>query len=255
MVAKNLIEMKNRSKEELIAMSIKYGILSPYTAFVAVEKRNGTHMKEALEKDEVPIVLSKGWDILSLNSRINSQFKISEHFESSSLESSLQRVCAPIQFNASVKQSSSGCCGGRGGGGDGSTTTYSAYKNVSNSNPVQLSSTDFSSQVMNSTSLTNAQEEWKQIVLLQQFDGHFELTEAFAKHFKTSLQELTSKKPKTNLTSDQWATILALMWFRKKCPDKQEELELITQKAISWLQNQSTPIDFAHYETFVESLF
>uniref|UniRef100_A0A3B3BM22 VWFA domain-containing protein n=1 Tax=Oryzias melastigma TaxID=30732 RepID=A0A3B3BM22_ORYME len=79
-----------------------------------------------------------------------------------------------------------------------------------------------------------------QLVSLQKASGCWMLDAALASVLGKTSKELEESKPE-NVSSEVWATILALTWLHGFKMDAKDEWELLAVKAASWVQAQNAP--------------
>jgi len=78
------------------------------------------------------------------------------------------------------------------------------------------------------------------LVLLQEFDGSWELNEAFAAALGSALDALA---PENKVSRKAWATSLALAFLEVALSSRAEEWTLLAQKAREWLKSCVGPMD------------
>lgn len=78
-----------------------------------------------------------------------------------------------------------------------------------------------------------------QLIYLQNADGSWDMNEDLAKILSTSLEDMTAAHPTEVLEPSGWATMLAVMWLHANGKELKEEWELLERKAVVWLHNNA----------------
>merc|ERR1711937_978903 len=78
------------------------------------------------------------------------------------------------------------------------------------------------------------------LILLQEFNGSWELSESFAVALGSTLDNFS---PANGASRNSWATALALAFLQAALPAREEEWKLIANKAHEWLKQSIAPMD------------
>ncbi|XP_029964282.1 von Willebrand factor A domain-containing protein 5A-like isoform X4 [Salarias fasciatus] len=79
-----------------------------------------------------------------------------------------------------------------------------------------------------------------QLVSLQKASGFWMLDSALAAALGKTSEEVEKSKPEL-VSSEVWATILALIWLQEFQTDAKDEWQILAGKAVLWLQAQNAP--------------
>ncbi|XP_029964297.1 von Willebrand factor A domain-containing protein 5A-like [Salarias fasciatus] len=79
-----------------------------------------------------------------------------------------------------------------------------------------------------------------QLVSLQNASGFWMLDSALAAALGKTSEEVEKSKPEP-VSSEVWATILALIWLQGFQTDAKDEWQILAGKAVLWLQAQNAP--------------
>jgi len=94
-----------------------------------------------------------------------------------------------------------------------------------------------------SVPVKNSEDALQPLVLLQEFDGSWELNQAFAVAVGSTLDILI---PENKVSSKAWATALALAFLQIALHERAEEWKLLADKAHEWLKQCIAPEDPKH---------
>ncbi|CAH6862671.1 von Willebrand factor A domain-containing protein 5A [Phodopus roborovskii] len=78
-----------------------------------------------------------------------------------------------------------------------------------------------------------------QLILLQNANGSWDMNEDLAKVLGTSLEDMKSAHPTEVLEPSAWATMLAVIWLHANGKELKCEWELLERKAVVWLHNNA----------------
>ena len=199
---------ENRARQEIIALAVKYGLVSRETSFVAIERRE-TPVLGRLELRRVPIAVTTGWGGLEprrLAGRVIGQStSLGQPDDSAAFDPGM-----PLALSAPPVRS------------------------MARARPVEHTSTDqFSHGPAVPTRPMYA------LVALQCADGSWELTRELADVIGRNLTELEGAlRDATGNREDirrAWATSLAIVWLEACAPGARTEWRLLAAKARQWL--------------------
>ncbi|XP_029964292.1 von Willebrand factor A domain-containing protein 5A-like isoform X2 [Salarias fasciatus] len=192
-------------KEKVVALSIQSGVSSCFTAFIAVNKGDGEAIQGPLVRRNVP--------------RTGIQKKLC--YRSSS--------CIKISMACSnpIPQAVPMSCGVSATRGSGAKPTvfHRANDDAFWSQPeVKPPPCD----------------PLLQLVSLQNASGFWMLDSALAAALGKMNEEVKKSKPEP-VSSEVWASILALIWLQEFQTDAKDEWQILAGKAVLWLQAQNAP--------------
>uniref|UniRef100_A0A803KI64 MBT domain-containing protein 1 n=1 Tax=Xenopus tropicalis TaxID=8364 RepID=A0A803KI64_XENTR len=75
-----------------------------------------------------------------------------------------------------------------------------------------------------------------QLISLQNADGSWNLGSELASVFEISEEALKEKIPDPSVDASLWATVLAVMWLHAARPQQRDEWELLEDKALDWIK-------------------
>ncbi|XP_029372638.1 von Willebrand factor A domain-containing protein 5A-like isoform X1 [Echeneis naucrates] len=205
-------------KEKVVELSVKSGVSSSFTAFIAVNKSDGKPIEGPLIHRNVPtpIMLSGIFAKCASYSAAKSLPKIKNKGRFVPLCGSIQ----PMSFSACSFSSDSL---------DMTLDRPMLQRNTSN----------FKHFEANEPKLPY-RDPFLQLVSLQKASGCWLLDPALAAALGKTSEELDQSKP-ASVKEEVWATILALIWLHASKTDSKGEWELLSLKAVSWLRAQNAP--------------
>ncbi|XP_031762656.1 von Willebrand factor A domain-containing protein 5A-like [Xenopus tropicalis] len=80
-----------------------------------------------------------------------------------------------------------------------------------------------------------------QLISLQNADGSWNLNSELASVFEMSEEVLKEKIPDPSIDASLWATVLAVMWLHAARPQQRDEWELLEDKALDWIKAKAAP--------------
>uniref|UniRef100_L7N2L0 von Willebrand factor A domain containing 5A, gene 2 n=1 Tax=Xenopus tropicalis TaxID=8364 RepID=L7N2L0_XENTR len=80
-----------------------------------------------------------------------------------------------------------------------------------------------------------------QLISLQNADGSWNLNSELASVFEMSEEALKEKIPDPSIDASLWATVLAVMWLHAARPQQRDEWELLEDKALDWIKAKAAP--------------
>jgi len=236
------------ASREIIELSVRYGLISRETSFVAVERR-GTPVEGAVQLRRVPIALTTGWgnvtagDRYALARRSGIAFKLSlpstEHtmaFLEGVLDERELRTALMAERGAKIVSRLADWAGARSG-------------SPAKSRPEPRTGTSSAGTSGSSRRVEDpVATAMHALIVLQRADGSWDLTRKFASAIGQVLSNLET--PRTGPASDReekrraWATALALAWLQDHASGYIDEWRLLAEKAQTWLERvASVPLD------------
>ena len=209
----------NSARSEIIALSLRYKLMSRETSFVAIEQRE-TPVTGDVKLRKVPIALTAGWGGLQRRRLEESRVAMSAFSFGDSAPMPPAAEMGGVQRQSSPPARSSGM---------GSTEWFSrlggrgARERSTPSRPAGVAPVGMHA-----------------LILLQAADGAWELTPELAKIMGRTVEDLRAAAPtlterSPNEVSRAWATALALTWLEQFAAGTQDEWTLIAYKAKRWL--------------------
>ncbi len=206
--------------KEIIGLSLRYGLMSRETSYVAVERRESPVVGD-VQLRRIPVALTRGWG--NVASRLQ-----------------VARI-------AGCRRSSQ--CGHPPGSLDLSDTQAlmvsleSAGEAVMPSRPTGRMASRFPRL---SAASRPAHHGLQALIALQHADGSWELNDELAGAIGLRLRDiekwLKRLARESALTRQAWATALSVAWLEKNAADTANEWRLLAQKAERWLEGvRETP--------------
>uniref|UniRef100_A0A8C8W2L7 von Willebrand factor A domain-containing protein 5A n=1 Tax=Peromyscus maniculatus bairdii TaxID=230844 RepID=A0A8C8W2L7_PERMB len=207
LAAKSLIQTKDlgsyetsqRTKEDVVSISIQSGVLSSFTAYIAINKELNQPVQGPLAHRVIPRpVMSTSFcacKVKSCKFYPNSNLCI---MNSSKKKTNLQNdhKVIPIVSHAI------------------SLSFFFFYKGFGENVALQL-------------------------ILLQKANGSWELDEDLTKILGTNLEDIKAANPAKDGDPSAWATVLAVLWLHANGKDTKYEWELLERKAVTWLHDHA----------------
>jgi Vault protein inter-alpha-trypsin domain/von Willebrand factor type A domain len=218
------------ARNEIIALSLRYGLISRETSFVAIERRD-TPVTGDVKLRKVPIALTTGWG--------------GRQRFTGSLSGHALKPGAAYLPNEAMRMAEAPAAAGR----------FSRLFSRPGSSRPKLESVrvveDSVKEYFQSAALpvrrpsrsraqaNVARSGMHRLILLQSADGSWELTEDMASVVGHDLVELrTAVQGATGPQAEilrAWATALALAWLGRNAADAEDEWRLLAIKARKWL--------------------
>lgn len=212
-------EASKEEKKDVMNISLQSGVLSSFTAFVAINKELNKPVQGPLAHRVIPrpmMATSTSMFMRSCNS-LKGAFKNSRP---------RYRLCADYVPYARE-----------------STLSYgSVYSSMASAAPIENQGVADSSNEK-----SNAQNEHKafgenvvlQLIFLQNANGSWKLDENLTKILGTTLEDIKAANPSKHGDPSAWATILAVVWLHANGQDLKCEWELLERKAVAWLHDHA----------------
>jgi hypothetical protein len=214
------IDRKQSSvRSEIIELSVRYGLVSRETSFVAVERRE-TPLQGDIKLRRVPIALTSGWGGLEERELV------------AGLVRPGARLLAPMADMMATHEMMA-----RSAGAPRPTMSRSAR------GPTGLVAGWLGRPRREPAPDAGAPSGMHALVALQQADGHWELTQNLAIIVGRELAEIEAPlNGASGSRSDRraaWATALAIAWLERHASHAEEEWQLIRRKAQQWIEQVS----------------
>ena len=248
------------NKAEIVKLSCESGVISKYTAFIAIDEEQKEPVKGSLQT----------WDVVARDADQDMLVDCFSGLTSFSACDSLDEefyddveCCEEISMALSMPQVTS--TNSRATYTDDSLLQTAGYNPSSNDEEeLHLLMADlFSNTTTSSTSVppqlpsrnapapapksvqqsSPSKPTLPQVINLQMASGAWELTPQLAGLLGSSIDVLKSACPVSCEGGVQsvWATALVLVFLVKKMSESQDEWELVAMKAESWLKKQNVP--------------
>jgi Ca-activated chloride channel family protein len=208
---------KSSVSQEIIELSVRHGLISRETSFVAVERRE-TPVHGEVQLRRVPIALTSGWG------------GVREHM----------LALRGARMGAGARML---------GGAPLDLADTQAFQSARMEE--RQGALGFSARLLRAWRPARdraipSPSEMYSLVALQKVDGHWELTNELAKVLGRELSELaTAIAGASGDASDRrcaWATALAIVWLELHAPAAEEEWRLVVRKARKWIDDvEATP--------------
>ena len=217
------------ARNEIIALSLRYGLLSRETSFVAIERRD-TPVTGDVKLRKVPIALTTGWGgrqhTLGFTGGVHAPSA-----RSLTDEAAMLRSLAPAAAGRFSQWLRPG----------------SALPKLESVRVVEDGAKEYFQSVVppvqrpsrSRAPVNVARSGMHRLILLQSADGSWQLTEDLASVIGRDLVELfaavqAAKGPQKEI-SRAWATALALAWLGRNAADAEDEWHLLAIKARTWI--------------------
>jgi hypothetical protein len=212
---------ESRVRGEIIALSLRYGVLSRETSFVAVERRE-TPVVADMALRRVPIVLTTGWGGVERLFPAMRQHAVLPYARLSSTQSPPMSVMRRgISFLTGDERE------------DEDADSAVVFSRMAE--PLQV----------RALQVDDVHSRMQALVVLQRADGSWALTRELAQVIGQDLDDLRAAVPGgpggDAATVRAWATALALAWLEVHAADRQDEWELLAGKARRWLHDVPDP--------------
>ncbi|XP_005378465.1 PREDICTED: von Willebrand factor A domain-containing protein 5A [Chinchilla lanigera] len=240
LAAKSLIQTKDlgfretpaRERQDILNISTESGVMSSFTAFIAINKELNRPVQGPLFHREIPRPV------------LYARAKRIGHYHSSLGRSSGSNEQSPLpQSTREVL-----CCG-----------TLSDWKN--SELPARVVSQSFSlgkkiicalplvsipqkEDTHSSTNETSLQNNYKengivQLISLQNANGSWDLNKHLASVLGMKLEDVKAAHPAEPVNSSVWATVLAVVWLHTNAMDRECEWDLLERKARAWIRTHA----------------
>ena len=257
LAAKALIadwESENKDKKSIVDLSIESSVISPHTAFIAVDEESSEPVSSAMKTYTItaqPYMMysSKGRRCGAAPQRQRKKIKMYS-MSSRSMSPPPPDSIPPLLL----------CAKGDGGSGALETTLQHKRRKGGNGSgpphalpprgaghPMSCAPLPPPAPTASSTAKRKPADKpidnLASLVTAQQVNGSWALSDSLAQLIGKSFSDLESACPieGTGTAASVWATVLAVSLLRAKYSSQQDEWELIAMKAESWLKKQTLP--------------
>ncbi|EDL84275.1 loss of heterozygosity, 11, chromosomal region 2, gene A homolog (human), isoform CRA_a [Rattus norvegicus] len=208
-------EVSKEEKKDVMNISLQSGVLSSFTAFVAINKELNKPVQGPLAHRVIP----RPMIATSTSMFMRSCSRLTGPFKNSRLK---RRLCAADYVPYGHE-----------------STVYSSMPSPA---PIENQGVADSSNEK-----SNSQNEHKafgenvvlQLIFLQNANGSWKLDENLTKILGTTLEDTKAANPSQHGDPSAWATILAVLWLHANGQDLKCEWELLERKAVAWLHDHA----------------
>ncbi|XP_026634888.1 von Willebrand factor A domain-containing protein 5A-like [Microtus ochrogaster] len=220
LAAKSLIQTKDlgfhetseRAKKDVASISIQSGVLSSFTAFLAINKELSQPVRGPVTQREIPR------PVMSTSHR---SYKVKLCGRKGSVRRMLQQ-CAAADLKLGEPEFSSP----RKKNTESLSVTEKSYSSTKK-NEDKVSHKGFRENLL------------MQLISRQKGNGSWELDEDLAKILRTNLEDIMTANPVKDGDPSTWATVLAVLWLHANSEDLKCEWELLERKAVAWLHDHA----------------
>lgn len=213
-------EASKEEKKDVMNISLQSGVLSSFTAFVAINKELNKPVQGPLAHRVIPRPMMA----TSTSMFMRSCSRLPGPFKNLRLKRSL---CAAAYVPYGHESTLS--CG-------------SVYSSMASAAPIENQGVEDSSNEK-----SNSQNEHKafgenvvlQLIFLQNANGSWKLDENLTKILGTTLEDTKAANPSQHGDPSAWATVLAVVWLHANGQDLKCEWELLERKAVAWLHDHA----------------
>ncbi|XP_051779069.1 von Willebrand factor A domain-containing protein 5A-like isoform X12 [Erpetoichthys calabaricus] len=248
LAAKSLINQMEEKKEEqlltgggienlkknIVEMSSEARVLSPYTAFIAINKESREAIQAPLIRRDIPcgdymneVSLFNSGDYMNEVSLFNSGDYMNEV---SSFDSEEYYMNELLLFNSAMPCDSS------------LKASLPKKKGSSLISKIFMKCLSPASNSMSELPVPVEEEKQKdpmlKLISFQKANGSWELQQELINLFNKAEQEVLQKKPKEISDKSVWATFLALLWLHGFNSHMKDEWKFVALKAVSWIKAQ-----------------
>ncbi|XP_023576950.1 von Willebrand factor A domain-containing protein 5A isoform X2 [Octodon degus] len=240
LAAKSVIQTKDmgfretpaRERKDVLNISLESGVMSSFTAFIAVNKELNQPVQGPLVHREIPRPVLVSNSI----STCKSSFIVAQSSCASSMQPNFSR-------------GSKACLNTLSEWKNGGPPDQVAAQSCSPCprivcappalGPLHLRKMPHSSA--NETSLQNNCEEIGivQLIFLQNANGSWNLNEDLARVLGVKLEDIKAAHPDEHVDPSVWATVLAVVWLHTNGMDQECEWDLVERKARAWIRTHA----------------
>ena len=216
----------NTQVQEIVELSLRYGLVSREASYVAVERRE-TPASGDIQLRRIPVALTRGWGDVAR--RPGAVFNV-------------------IDDLGAAPRNMYGAPGTKlvrpGAAGSGRSSRPTALGNLHDTGAFER--LDWGG----SAALGASADTMQRLISLQHADGCWDLTPELAAALGVRLADLEKMldrmASRTDASRQLWATALAVAWLEKKAGDAANEWRLLAFKARQWLNDSAGPagLDF-----------
>ncbi|XP_075858755.1 von Willebrand factor A domain-containing protein 5A-like isoform X4 [Microcebus murinus] len=196
-----LTETPASHKSEVLNISLESGVISSFTAFIAVNKELNKPVQGPLTYMDIPR------PFLRPHSQV---------FPKSMCSPRNRSMCFPV-YNECMTYMEEGC---RGRSWINENSRQGLGGNLFEKHQAE----------------DDRENHLIQLIALQNANGSWDLNEDLAKALDMSLEDITAVHPTELVDSSGWATILAVIWLHTNVNDLKCEWDLLERKAVAWVR-------------------
>ncbi|XP_052044597.1 von Willebrand factor A domain-containing protein 5A-like isoform X2 [Apodemus sylvaticus] len=240
LAAKSLIQSKcmgfdetsKEEREDVMNISLQSGVLSSFTAFIAINKELNKPVQGPLAHRVIPrpvMDLTMSWIPQSTGYRSPRARRILCASPCGASQRAMPKIklCA---YDACMEESDDLSIVGSEDFGMTAVATIEEKKKADSS-----------------TKKSNLQSERKafgenvvvQLISLQKANGSWKLDEDLTKLLGSKLKDIKAENPAKHGDLSAWATVLAVVWLHSNGKDLKCEWELLERKAVAWLHDHA----------------
>jgi Ca-activated chloride channel family protein len=238
------------ASREIIELSMRYGLISRETSFVAVERRK-TPVEGAVQLRRVPIALTTGWGNVIAGDMYARLRRSGIAFKLPSPEQPTMAFHAGVPVERELPTALMAERGARivsrladwAGAARARAGSRAKPRPEPRTGTSLAGASDLSRRVEDPVATA-----MHALIVLQRADGSWDLTRKFASAIGQVLSNLET--PRTGTASDReekrraWATALALAWLQDHASGYIDEWRLLAEKARTWLERVAAlPLD------------
>ncbi|XP_049986450.1 von Willebrand factor A domain-containing protein 5A-like isoform X1 [Alexandromys fortis] len=234
LAAKSLIQRKDLGshetsegeKEDVVSISIQSGVLSSFTAFIAINKELNQPVQGPLAHRAIPRpMMLQDLTVCDLN------YYDDDNSRGLLLDDVVGEV---IEYSPNL-------FGAANVGGGGFYDALNPYKRKLASVSMVKTSDSYSKKAnfQNNKKEGFGENFAIQLISLQNANGSWELDEDLSKILGTSLEDIKAANPAKDRDPSMWATVLAVLWLHANDKDLKCEWELLERKAVAWLHDNA----------------
>ncbi|XP_021515180.1 von Willebrand factor A domain-containing protein 5A-like [Meriones unguiculatus] len=234
LAAKSMIQSKDFGfkettliyKRDVLDISLESGVMSSFTAFVAINKELNEPVQGPLVQKEIPrSILFNGPSMGQRN-------------YPSDLPKTLP--CAGFPVPQPPKSIRTGHCAVTTRGPNGAPQKHH-YHQTTTKCVIHTDTPPELPHLLKYQSYEQGSREHNmaQLIYLQNADGSWDMKEELAKILGTSFEDMKAAHPTEVLEPSSWATMLAVIWLHANCKDLKNEWGLLGRKAVVWLHNNA----------------
>jgi hypothetical protein len=217
----------NAHVKEIVELSLRYGLMSRETSYVAVERRD-TPVLGDIQLRRIPVALTRGWgDVARVG--FGGMHSMADAGTVGATAFALAGRVPPRVARRSVSAP---------------RPERSLFSRVFGGGTVPPSSTEQPPVVPERAAHSVPTDPVQRLIALQHADGSWDLTRELAQAVGSRLADLEKAlravAPVTAGTRQAWATALAVSWLECHAADAAQEWQLLALKARRWLDGVST---------------
>ncbi|XP_041513133.1 von Willebrand factor A domain-containing protein 5A-like [Microtus oregoni] len=247
LAAKSLIQIKDLGshktskgeEKDVVNISIQSGVLSSFTAFIAINKELNQPVQGPLSPRVIP---TPGFGLPDLGTSKASHRRLGLNVPAFcrrflSLKNPAEMRFKSCSTRETIFEMSSDCLPQD----YGSCLSFEISEGSARMMKNSYSSTKKTTVQISSDCVPEGFEESVvlQLISLQKANGSWELGENLTKILGTNLEDIQAANPAKDGDPSVWATVLAVLWLHGNGKDLKCEWELLEKKAVAWLHDHA----------------